>query len=142
MDDLELRHLEPGDDALVELAAPLFDKQPLPSATADFLATPDHHLILALLRGEPAGFVSGVEMTHPDKGREMFLYELGVAESVRRRGVGTALVGALVALARERGCYGMWVLTDADNPAALGAYRRAGATSESANVMLEWRFKV
>ena len=28
--------------------------------------------------GGPVGFVSGAEMTHPDKGREMFGCELGV----------------------------------------------------------------
>ncbi len=32
--------------------------------------------------------VSGVELTHPDKGTEMFLYELGVAERFRGRGIG------------------------------------------------------
>jgi len=53
------------------------------------------------------GFVSGVELTHPDKGSEMFLYELGVDAAARRRGVGRALVEALRALARRRGCYGM-----------------------------------
>jgi hypothetical protein len=47
---------------------------------------------------------------------------------------------SLAALARERGCYGMWVLTGAENAAALGTYRKAGATGESPNLMLEWRF--
>ena len=57
----------------------------------------------------------------------MFLYELGVLPSARRQGVATALVGALEALARERGCYGMWVGVDVDNEPARAAYRRAGA---------------
>ena len=43
----------------------------------------------------PVGMISGVETTHPDKGTEMFLYELGVDEDARRRGVATALVNAL-----------------------------------------------
>ena len=37
------------------------------------------------------GFVSGVETTHPDKGTEMFLYELGVDDSARRQGVGRGI---------------------------------------------------
>jgi ribosomal protein S18 acetylase RimI-like enzyme len=140
MPDLELRHLGPGDDAAIADAAALFDKAPVPSETAAFLAAEGHHLILALQDGEAVGFVSAVEMIHPDKGRELFLYELGVAEQARGRGVGTALVRALAELARERGCYAMWVLTDADNGAALRAYRKAGATATSPTLMLEWRF--
>ena len=73
------------------------------------------------------GFVSGVEMTHPDKGTEMFLYELAVDEPWQRLGVGASLVHALANLARERGCYGMWVLTDDDNIAALATYLRPQA---------------
>ena len=42
----------------------------------------------------------------------------------------TALVRALEALARERGCYGMWVGVDIDNEPALATYRRAGAARE------------
>jgi ribosomal protein S18 acetylase RimI-like enzyme len=62
-------------------------------------------------------------MTHPDKGTEMFLYELGVDENARNRGVGTALVAALADRARRAACYGMWVLTDQDNDAAIRAYK-------------------
>ncbi len=77
-------------------------------------------------------------MTHPDKGTEMFIYELAVAPDERRRGVAKALLGELTDIARERHCYGMWVLTDPDNVAALAAYRSAGASEESEHVMLTW----
>jgi ribosomal protein S18 acetylase RimI-like enzyme len=77
-------------------------------------------------------------MTHPDKGTEMFLYELAVAAESRREGVGSALVTALRDFARERGCYDMWVLTDADNSAALATYAASGAGQPSAHVMLTW----
>jgi hypothetical protein len=49
-------------------------------------------------------------------------------------------VNALAELARERKCYGMWVLTDDDNAAALATYGSAGATRESTSVMLSWKF--
>ena len=103
-----------------------------------FLADPDHHLFIAYSDGVPVGFVSGVELTHPDKGVEMFLYELAVDEGYRGRGIGTALSNALRALAAELGCYDMWVLTDHDNDAALGTYRKTGATESSSHVMLTW----
>jgi [ribosomal protein S18]-alanine N-acetyltransferase len=84
--------------------------------------------------------VTGVEMTHPDKGTELFLYELGVAEDVRGNGIGRALVEALLALARERGCYGMWVLTEEENDAAVATYRRAAPDDTTTNVLFAWSF--
>jgi ribosomal-protein-alanine N-acetyltransferase len=84
------------------------------------------------------GFVSGVEVTHPDKGTEMFLYELAVDPARHRGGIGRALVTALAELARERGLYGMWVLTDRANAAATATYRSAGATADEDCVMLTW----
>lgn len=134
-----IRRLGPADEALVHRARALFDHVPLEDATARFLASEDRHLLFAFNGDAPVGFVSGIELTHPDKGVEMFLYELRVAAHARGHGIGTALVEALKALAEERGCRGMWVLTDADNAAALGAYRRAGATVEEATLLLEWR---
>jgi ribosomal protein S18 acetylase RimI-like enzyme len=136
---IDIRRIGPTDRALVVAAADLFDHPPRDEPTDRFLAADDHHLLFAMEGHQPIGFVTGVELVHPDKDVEMFLYELGVAETARGRGVGTALVDALAAIARERGCRGMWVLTDEDNVAALKAYRRAGATIEEPTLMLEWK---
>jgi len=124
--------------AAVRQAGHLFDGPPLEDATAKFLAEPGHHLLVAYEDGRPVGMVTGVEMTHPDKGTEMFLYELGVAPHARLKGVGAALVEALAGIARERGCYGMWVGTEHDNEAAQRTYRRAGANEEEAFLLLSW----
>ena len=86
---MNVRALGPGDDGAVAAAQHLFDGPSDPAATARFLADPDHHLLVAYNADDwPVGFVSGVEMTHPDKGTEMFLYELAVPEPARRRGTG------------------------------------------------------
>jgi ribosomal protein S18 acetylase RimI-like enzyme len=124
----------------VETAGHLFDALPRERATRRFLADERHHLLIAYVDGVPAGMITGVEMTHPDKGTEMFLYELGVDESFQRRGVGKALVSALADLARERDCYGMWVIAGEHNAAALATYRRAGGTPEEEQVVLAWTF--
>jgi ribosomal protein S18 acetylase RimI-like enzyme len=124
----------------VMAAAHLFDNAPLPEAIESFLASEGHHLLIGYADGVPAGMVTGVEMTHPDKGTEMFLYEMGVDEPFRGRGIGRALVTALADLARERGCYGMWVVTEGDNAAAEATYRRAGGTAEEGQTVLVWTF--
>ncbi|WP_370076214.1 GNAT family N-acetyltransferase [Streptacidiphilus sp. MAP12-16] len=124
----------------VVAAERLYDGPARRAAAERFLASPDHHLLVAYAGPEPVGFVSGVEVTHPDKGTEMFLYELAVDEGHQRRGIGRALVSALAELARTRGLYGMWVLTDRANPAALATYRSAGATAEEDCVLLAWTF--
>jgi ribosomal protein S18 acetylase RimI-like enzyme len=127
------------DAAAVHRAADLFDTPPRPDATERFLAQPNHHLLLAYDdTGRAIGMISGVETTHPDKGTEMFIYELGVAPAARLQGVATALVRSLAEIARDRGCYGMWVGTEMDNVAAKATYRRAGASDEASFVLLNW----
>jgi ribosomal protein S18 acetylase RimI-like enzyme len=138
---LNIVELGPADAPKVMAAGDLFDHPPDGKATARFLAESGHHLLIAYDGELPIGFVSGIETVHPDKGTEMFLYELGVAESHRRRGVGRALIDHLAKIARDLGCYGMWVATDDANPAALATYEAAGAKrDDKPAVILTWRF--
>jgi len=137
---MEIRRAGPEDVERVLACEALFDAPPTEPSTSLFLVRPGHHLLLASVDGADVGFVTGVETTHPDKGTEMFLYELSVAEPFRRRGVGRALVSALADLAAELGCYGMWVGTDHDNVAALATYRSAGAAAPEPCVTLAWTF--
>ncbi len=137
---MEIRRLGSGDDESVMAASHLFDGPADHQATRRFLEEEGHHLLVAYVGDHPAGFVTGVETTHPDKGTEMFLYELAVDAEHRHAGIGRALVEALRDLGLERGCYGMRVLTDDDNAAALATYERAGATRHNAQVMLDWTF--
>jgi ribosomal protein S18 acetylase RimI-like enzyme len=138
---MDIRRLAPGDEQALARVGACFDGPVQEAAATRFLNADGHHILVAYDGEAVAGFVSGVEMTHPDKGTEMFLYELSVDAPFRGRGYGTALVKALATLARERQCYGMWVLTDDDNGAALATYSAAGATRESTSVMLSWTFK-
>lgn len=138
---MDIARLGPGDEQRVVEARHLFDDPPRPDTVARFLADPIHHMFIAYSAGAPVGFVSGVEMTHPDKGTEMFLYELAVDGAHQRQGIGTALVRALADLGRERGCYGMWVLADDGNAAAAATYRKAEGEVESKPVMFSWQFK-
>jgi ribosomal protein S18 acetylase RimI-like enzyme len=136
--DLKIREAATASE--VAAADELFDGESRPDWTRRFLEAPDHHLLVAYADGVVAGMVTGVETTHPDKGTEMFLYELAVLDEFQNRGIGRALVAALASLARERGCYGMWVLTEHDNVAALKAYGAAGGVQDGRPVMLSWNF--
>jgi aminoglycoside 3-N-acetyltransferase I len=139
--NIAIVRLGPGDEEAVLAAGFLFDAPPGPDATRRFLAEPTHHLLFAYdAAGNAVGFVSGVEVTHPDKGTEMFLYELAVYEPVRRQGIGTTLLRALEELAHERDCYGMFVFTDAENEAAMATYAKAGAKTPTSHLMFEWGF--
>jgi ribosomal protein S18 acetylase RimI-like enzyme len=137
---VEIERLGPGDVGRLVAASGLFDDPVTEAGAERFLGRDGHHLLLASIDGSDVGFVSGVETTHPDKGTEMFLYELGVDRAHRGRGVARALVAALRDLAIARGCCGMWVGTDRGNAAALAVYRSAGAAEPEPCVTLSWTF--
>ncbi len=136
--DPVLTWMAAGDAGTIDSASHLFDEDVRSEWTERFIAQANHHLCIASIDGDPAGFVTGVEITHPDKGTEMLLYELGVDERYRRRGIGRALVEALRTLARDRGCTGMWVPFDDDNDAAGATYRSLVPDEEAASVIAWW----
>jgi ribosomal protein S18 acetylase RimI-like enzyme len=136
---VEVDELGPGDEARAVRATHLFDDDVTRATAAAFLADPRHHLLIATVDGEPAGFVSAIELLHPDKERpEMFIYELGVDEAFRRQGAASALLQRLLEICRERGCREMFVLTDEENDAAMRTYRKAGGGREPDPVMFLW----
>ncbi|HEY6473878.1 MAG TPA: GNAT family N-acetyltransferase [Acidimicrobiales bacterium] len=137
---MEIRVLRTGDDRLVAAASHLFDGPATPEATARFLREEGHHLLVAYESERPVGFVTGVEVTHPDKGTEMFLYELAVDEPSQNRGIGRALVERLAVVARDAGCYGMWVITDDINRPARAVYEGTGGVPQTDQVMEVWTF--
>jgi ribosomal protein S18 acetylase RimI-like enzyme len=135
---VRIERLGPDDIDRVAAADALFDDAIDAETSRAFLADDRHHLLVAFDGEAPAGFVTGVELLHPDKpGPEMFLYELGVDEAFRA-GASVARSWRRSGLAWERGCYAMWVLTDEDNAAAMATYRAAGGLPQPRSVMLVW----
>ena len=75
------------------------------------------------LLAEIDGLLAGVATLVQHEG-EMELLTLHAAE--RYRGVGSALLAAVIDEARSRGCHGLWLITTNDNVDALRFYQRRG----------------
>lgn len=137
---MEIRLLRAGDaGALENVAAGVFDDVVSPVFTAEFLADPRHHLCVALDNGLVVGFGSAVHYIHPDKPPQLWINEVGVADSHLKRGLGKAIVQRLVALCPELGCSEAWVLTEENNAAARALYRAAGGAETTGVVMVTFK---
>jgi ribosomal protein S18 acetylase RimI-like enzyme len=128
---LETRILGSRDQAVLANVAPgVFDAAIDPQLLEEFLGDHRHHLAVALDRGQVIGFASGVHYVHPDKPAELWINEVGVSPSHQGRGVGKAVVRALLAHAERLGCEEAWVLTDDANTAAIRLYAAVGGKAD------------
>jgi ribosomal protein S18 acetylase RimI-like enzyme len=131
---IRIRRLTAEDVPAVLAAAALFDRPPQEGATRRYLADDRNVFLLASAGRAPVGFLRGTELRQLDSARpQMFLYEVGVAESHRRQGIGTRLVNELLRYCEERGFEEVFVFTgDPANLAAERLYRSTGAVTETA----------
>lgn len=137
--EVTVRRLEAGDAKEILRFAEAFDHPIDLVATERFLSDARHHLFVGYLEGEPAGFLSAVELFHPDRSRpELFLNEIAVVERCRRRGVARALIGYLLALVEELGCRGFYVLTEPDNEPAKALYASTGGQLQEPQSVMFW----
>jgi ribosomal protein S18 acetylase RimI-like enzyme len=132
---ISIRLLAPGDEGIVRGLATYDD----PGDPESLLADPRTLLLVAFDEERPVGLVLAHELPRRHGLRaKLFVYEVDVAETHRRRGIGSALMARLAELARERGIPAGFVLTDPDNGAANALYRSAGAAT--ASMTLQWDF--
>lgn len=133
----EVRLLRAGDiNVLAHVAPDVFDDPIDPAAAKEFLSDPRHHIAVAVDAGVVVGFASAVHCVHPDEhAPELWINEVGVAATHRAQGLGKALMRTLLDLARQLGCRDAWVLTDADNAAAMRLYETAGGIATRDHVM-------
>jgi ribosomal protein S18 acetylase RimI-like enzyme len=130
---VEVRRLEPQDchlgiNAIRFLKAP--DGYSVPSATylSKFLSRSENVLIVASDGDVPIGYLVAYLLNRVDRDQEMmFFYEIGVAESHRRRGIGKRMIAELKAICRSQNVMKMWVPTGRSNIAATRLYASTGA---------------
>ena|SRR5688572_30192481 len=129
--EMETRILESRDRAALAAVAPgVFDNAIDPALVSEFLSDPRHHLAVAIAGGQVIGFASGVHYVHPDKPAELWINEVGVSPDHQGRGVGKAVVRALLEHGKRLGCEQAWVLTDSENAAAMRLYASVGGHAD------------
>ena len=136
---ITIRSLGPEDaDVLNKVRSGVFDNPIDPARLWSFLATRVNDMVVALDRGEVIGFAFGTVLMRPDKPTEFFVNEIGVHEAYQRQGIATRLLGQLKRNAIDRGCEGLWVLTDGDNEGARAFYAALGGEATPDVVMFDW----
>lgn len=135
---IEIRILQSEDASILDhIATDVFDDPIVPQALRKFLDSPHHHLAVAIDQGVVVGFVSAVQYVHPDKGRpELWVNEVGVSPSHQNRGIGKALMQALLEVARNAGCSEAWVLTERNNQPAMRLYKAAGGEEDQEEIVM------
>lgn len=120
-----VRRIGPGDAALLgEVAEDVFDDDIDPARLAAFLAAEGHLMVLALDGPLVVGQCRGMVHHNPDQPPILYVDNLGVAPTHRRRGIAGAMMAEIFAWGREQGCAEAWLGTETDNDEANGFYRR------------------
>lgn len=124
---IEVVLLGPGDETVLRRVAPdVFDFPIREDLAVQFLSDPRHHIAVAIEGGTVVAFASAVHYLHPDKPAELWINEVGVAPTHRRRGLARRILHALFERGAELGCGEAWVLADRDNEPALRLYGSVG----------------
>ena len=87
--------------------------------------------VVALAGEEVLGGLVAYELDKVEKAwRELYIYDLAVAEEHRRRGVGTALIEHLREIAAQRGAWVVYVQADYGDDPAIALYEKLGVREE------------
>lgn len=137
-----VRRLGPGDVPLLRRLNELFARafgehetylgEPPGEAYLRELLAKEHVVVVVALAGEQV--VGGLVAYELDKlermRRELYVYDLAVAEEHRRRGVATALIEHLRRIAGQRGAWVIFVQADHGDEPAIALYQKLGVREE------------
>ena len=108
---------------------------------APFLASSTHHLVVAINESQViVGFVTFVDLFHPDKATQVFVNELNVHEDYHRQGIGSALMNHVFDYAKDHAYY-VWVATEMENEAADKFYQQLKPHSRQDSYFYDWKIK-
>ena len=141
---LTVRPLGPDDldgfDKLLDLFADAFEdpasystRRPSPAYSRHLLGR-DSFIALAAFDGGDAvvgGLAAYVLDKFEQERSEVYIYDLAVAATHRRRGIATALIAALQDLAAERGTWVIFVQADHGDDPAIALYTKLGIREDA-----------
>lgn len=137
-----LRTLGPGDAGLLGKLMDVFadafeDKQTYTSARPDeayaegLLGSDAFIALVALDGGCVVGGLTAYELVKPESERsEIYIYDLAVSASHRRRGIASGLIEQLRRIAGERGAWVSFVQADQGDDAAIALYSKFGTRED------------
>jgi aminoglycoside 3-N-acetyltransferase I len=95
------------------------------------LSRPHVIALVALVDGQVVGGLVAYELDKLERARrEIYIYDLAVAEAQRRRGIATALIERLRAIAAERGAWVVFVQADYGDDPAIALYEKLGTRED------------
>ncbi len=134
----EVRTLGPGDVETMRAMLAMFGeafgdsaaytaRQPSDAYLRDLLARDSFIAIAALDGSLVVGGIAAYVLPKFEQARsEIYIYDLAVAESHRRRGIAVAMVEHLQALAPAHGAWVIYVQADRDDAPAVNLYTKLG----------------
>jgi aminoglycoside 3-N-acetyltransferase I len=106
-------------------------RQPDDAYLEALLARDTFVAIAAFAAGAVVGGLAGYVLPKFEQARsELYIYDLAVDATRRRRGVATALVAAVRRLAAERGIWVVFVQADRGDDAAIALYAKLGVRED------------
>jgi len=139
---VEIRRLGPNDVPAMRQLNALFasvfnDLESYASAKPDdaylhrILGREQVIVLAAVAEQEVVGGLVGYILDKLEQQRsEIYIYDLAVSESARRRGVATALIAKLGEIAREIGAWVIYVQADYEDEAAVALYSKLGSRED------------
>jgi aminoglycoside 3-N-acetyltransferase I len=139
---VDIRQLQSDDVALLEAMMTMFGEafddaatytsaRPSAAYLQRLLGRPHFIAIAALDGNEVVGGIAAYELEKFERERsEIYIYDLAVAESHRRRGIATALIEELKRIAAARGAWVIFVQADYVDPPAIALYSKLGNREE------------
>ncbi len=137
-----IRHLATDDvtllKALLGVFAEAFDDRdsyqsavPTDAYLASLLSKPHFIALVAMDGDRVVGGLAAYELEKFEQDRrEIYIYDLAILESHRRRGLATGLIEELKRLAKKRNVYVIYVQADYADPPAIKLYESLGTKEE------------